>query len=63
VSKLNFEKALIKERQCRKNLLFYKTSDLFLCRKLILRKHKVDFEKPFKELIVLELTTLVRGMR
>jgi len=48
VAKLNFEKDLIKEHQCRK---------------LILRKLKVDFEKPFKEPLVLELTTLVRDMR
>jgi len=30
VPKQNFEKALRKEHQCRKNLLFYKTTDLYL---------------------------------
>jgi len=62
VPKHNFEKALTKEHQCRKNLLFYRTTYLYLCRKLI-RKLQVDFEKPFKEFLVLELTTLVRDMR
>jgi len=45
------------------NLLFYKSTKLFLCSNLILRKLKVIDRRVLKKLFVLDLTTLVKDMK